>query len=124
MNLNAVAAPLVGAVNPHQPANVQVSTGYATLPGGIRTPQYQTFAGVTAQVQELSTADLRQLDMLNVQGSTRKVYVSGEVDAVLRFARKGGDLITLADGTVWLTTAVLERWPDWCCVACVLQNGS
>lgn len=124
MNLHAVASPLIGAVNPHQPATVRVSTGYTTAPGGARTPQYQTFTGVTAQVQQLSTSDLRQLDMLNVQGSQRKVYVNGEIDAILRFAQKGGDLITLQDGTVWLTSAVIERWPDWCAVACTLQAGS
>jgi hypothetical protein len=124
MNLHAVVGPLVGAVNPFQPATIQVSAGYATSTGGARTPQYQTFAGVTVQVQELSTADLRQLDALNVQGSTRKVYVSGEVDAILRFAQKGGDLVILSDGTVWQTTAVMERWPDWCCIAATLQNGS
>ena len=124
MNLHSIASPLIGAVNPHQPASVQVSTGYLTSLGGARTPQYQTYAGVTAQVQELSTADLRQLDALNIAGIRRKIYLNGQWNNLVRSQQKGGDLVTLPDGTIWLIVHVFEYWPDWCSAAITLQNGS
>jgi hypothetical protein len=40
---------------------------------------------------------------------------------------KGGDLITLPDGTVWLTAMVLENWgfmDGWTKLAIVKQDGS
>jgi hypothetical protein len=75
-------------------------------------------------VQDLSQKDIRQLDALNIQGSQRTVYLNGEVNAVVRFSQSGGDLITTQDGTLWLTTAVLEAWPDWTKIAITLQNGT
>jgi hypothetical protein len=102
--------------------SVQVSAGYATNSDGSRAPIYTTVCGVSAQVQQLTGEDLRHLEALNIQGSTRKLYVNGSIDAIVRFAQKGGDIVTLLDGTVYLTTHVLERWPDWCAVAMQLQN--
>lgn len=79
---------------------------------------------VMAQVQELTTRDLRQLEGLNVQESQRSIYLSGSLDAVVRVNEKGGDLVVLADGRTWLVTAVLEKWLTWCKVAATLQDDS
>ncbi len=124
MNLHQVVFGAIAAVSPPQLVTVQTSSGYTTASNGRRTPAYNTPDTMSAQVQELNERDLRQLEGLNVGGSMRKIYLNGEVDAVVRVNKKGGDLITLADGTVWLTTAALEIWPDWCCVSVTLQDGS
>lgn len=125
MNLHAIASGAISAVNPQQPVSVQISAGtYTTSPNGARVPQYQQAVNVYGQVQELTTRDLRQLDSLNIQGSQRAIYLSGEVDAIVRFNSKGGDLITLQDGTIWLTTTILEQWPEWVKASIVLQDGS
>ena len=125
MNLHQIASGLISAVNPFQNATVQVSTGYTTAASGKRSPIYTDPITVSAQVQELTTQNLRQLDALNIQGSMRKIYMNGALFGAVRFSQRGGDLITLADGTVWLTTAVLERWDTgWVAVSVTLQNGS
>ena len=97
---------------------------YAVTGSQVLASQAMAASTVFAQVQELTTEDIGHLDALNIQGSTRKMYVDGHVDAVVRFAEKGGDLVTRFDGTIWLTANVLERWPDWCAVALTLQDGS
>lgn len=83
---------------------------------------------VPAQVQPLTWKDLQQLDGLNLAGERRKIYLYGATDSVVRVQRKGGDLITIADGGVhagvWLVAQSLEQFPDWCSVAATLQNGS
>jgi len=122
VNLHQIVSGAIGAVNPFVLISVQVSTGYATNPDGSRTPSYTTVCGVSAQVQQLTGEDLRHLDALNIQGSTRKIYVNGNIDAIVRFAERGGDVVTLPNGTQWLTTTVLERWPDWTAVAVTMQN--
>ena len=69
--------------------------------------------------------DLRQLEGLNIQGSMRTIYLNGEVDAIIRINVKGGDIITLQDGSVWLTTHILEQWDvGWCKISITLQDGA
>jgi len=122
MNLHQIVAPAISVVNPFQPATIQFSMGYSTNPDGSRTPKYSPPVAISAQVQELKVRDLWHLQGLGMTGSTRKIYVNGEIDAIERVSEKGGDLITAQDGHVWLTTSVLEQWPDWCCVSVTLQT--
>lgn len=124
MDLHGIASGVIGAVNPNVSATLRISNGYTTQADGKQVPVYLPDKIVKAQVQALTTKDLRQLDALNVQESQRTIYLRGEVDAIQRVKQKGGDLIVLKDGTIWLTTALLEAWPDWCRVSVTLQNGS
>ena len=82
---------------------------------------------LTGQVQPITTRDLAQVEGINLGGVKWKIYLSGEVNAIVRPEKKGGDLITISTGRhqgVWLTVAILEQWPDWCVAAIVQQNGS
>lgn len=79
---------------------------------------------VLAQVQPLTYRDIQQVDGLNLQGTRRAIYLNGFIDGLIRSSNKGGDLVTLPDGTVWLVAIVLEHWDSgWCKVAATLQNG-
>jgi hypothetical protein len=124
VNLHQIVAGAVGAVNPLVPCDLRLSVGYTIMPDGSQAPQYAAFAGVLCQVQELTSRDLRQLDALNIQGSMRSIYLNGQWFGVVRVGARGGDLLTMADGTVWLVTAVLEIWPDWTKISVTLQDGS
>lgn len=124
MNLHQIASNVINAVNPNQTIQVEASKGYTRGPDGKRTPTYLPPVQATGQVQQLTGRDLRQLEGLNIQGSERKIYITGSIDAITRISRTGGDIVRLQDGTVWLTTHVLEMWPDWCAVSVVLQDGS
>lgn len=123
VNLHKIASNVINAVNPNTLIQVQASSGYTKGVGGKRTPTYLPAVQAYGQVQQLTSRDLRQLEMLNLQGSERKIYISGSIDAITRINKTGGDLITMTDNTVWLTTHVLEQWPDWVAVSVVLQNG-
>lgn len=122
MNLHSIVAGVIGAVNPLVPCTLQLSTGYVIALDGTQVPNYSTFANVLCQVQELSSKDLAKLDGLNIQGSTRAVYTNGQWQGVVRVGARGGDIMTMADGTVYLITAALEVWPDWTKFAATLQN--
>ncbi len=120
MNLNAIAAPLVAAVNPQVSISVQTSTGFTINPDGTQVPIYSASV-VTGQMQPLSAQDLKKLEGLNIQNVTAKVFLNGDFEGVFRVLGKGGDLLTI-NGQVWLVTAVLERWKDWTLVGVTMQQ--
>lgn len=127
MNLHGIVSGVIGAVNPLVTATIMRSTGYTTSADGDRVPTYDTIANVSLQVQALTYSDLQQLDGLNIQGTRRAIYLSGEIEGVVRVKQEGGDLVvfpngTLPEGNTWLCAHVLEAWPQWRKVAITLQN--
>lgn len=128
MNLNALANGVTSAVNPNNLATLFISTGYSVV-NFKQVPTYSN-APVAAQVQPLTSGDLRQLDALNIQGADKAIYLNGSALAISRIKKFGGDLIVFADGTlpegnIWLVKASLEQWgPTWCKVAVLLQDDS
>lgn len=129
MNLHAIANGAITAVNPNVVASVLVSKGYALPTGGdgTQTPAYADPIAVQAQVQPLSTADIRKVEALNIQSVQRSICLYGAFDGIVRPMLKGGDLITIGSGPnpgVYLVTVNFEAWPDWCKVGCTMQNGS
>jgi hypothetical protein len=126
VNLFGITANVISAVNPLAPVQLQYSLGtYTTTSAGKRVPNYSSPpTSMSAQVQPLSSGDLRLLDSLNLGGASRAIYVYGKLQSVIRLTQQGGDLITMPDGTIYLTVLVMEQWSDWARVAAKLQNGS
>lgn len=125
MNLHGIAGPIIAAVNPTITALFTGNPGWTIAEDGRRVPSYNDPVAVPAQVQALTWKDLQQLDGLNLQGTKVGIYLYGTASGAVRVNFKGGDLITITDGNwagVYLTHIVLEQWPDWCRVACTLQN--
>jgi signal peptidase I len=125
MNLRALVNGATSTINPNVGATLYISTGSTTV-HFKQTPTYDQ-SPVTAQVQPLSSGDIRQLDALNIQGAQKAVYLNGAVHTIDRVKKLGGDLIVFPDGTlpegnVWLTLASIEQWANWCKVAVVLQD--
>lgn len=129
MNLHGIVARAVGVINPLVPVTVKVSTGYTTAADGTRLPTYTTISDVPAQIQALQYTDILQLDGLQLNGERRAIYIQGRFDSLDRARGTGGDLIVFPDGdvwpfgTTWLVAMVLEQWPDWCKLACTLQDN-
>ncbi len=119
MNLHAIASQATAAVNPLTAITVLQSTGYTKSGDGTQVPTY-TSGTVSGSVQALSGKDLQKLEGLNVQGVSQKAYLSGDFEGIFRVLGKGGDLLKFG-GQTYLVVAVLERWPDWVCVALSMQ---
>jgi hypothetical protein len=129
MNLHAIAGPYISAVNPMLPVTVRVSLGSTTLPSGKRSPNYALPYRAQAQVQAMSSRDLRQVSGLNLQGSMSAIYLMGDIEGIVRPLVKGGDLITFPDSSVYLVVVALENWgasgtptEQWSKVAAQLQS--
>jgi hypothetical protein len=125
-NIRSVANSLTTAINDNNPATLWISTGNSVV-NFNPSPTYDKLS-VIAQVQPVSTGDLRHLDSLNIQGADKSIYLNGEAFAINRIKKLGGDLVVFApgiipEGTTWLIKANLEQWGDtWCKVAVVLQD--
>ncbi len=124
MDIRGCANAMSDSVNPNMPVTIQASTGYTTGGTGMRQiPSYAAPVSGFAQVQALSSEDLRHLDGLNVQGATYSILLRGPLNTALRPNSQGGDLVTV-NGQTFLTVAVLEQWPLWTRAAIRLQDAN
>lgn len=123
MNLRQIANSATRSVNPNIPITILPSNGYTIAAGGKQIPAYAPEITTQGQVQQLTAADLRKLDGMNIQGAVYAVFLNGQWDGVIRANQQGGDVMKFK-GQTWLVTAVLEQWPDWTKVAVTLQNKS
>lgn len=112
MNLNAIAAACIAPINPPTEVTLYHSTGYTTNDDGSRVPAYDDPIVQMTQVQELTKAELRLVEGLNLQGSHQAVYLEGVANGVVRRDGFGGDLMTFR-GTTWKIATVIEQWDDW-----------
>jgi hypothetical protein len=108
------------------------------VPGGAGTyslTQQQTVAPETmttsvtiyGQLQMLSGESLKHIDALGLQGSHRVLYTNLTLRGAVRAQVRGGDLLTLPSGAVYLVTQMLEPWQDtagWVKILLTLQDGS
>lgn len=124
MNLHGIVANVVSAVNPLIVLSIRTSSGYTTNANGKQVPTYNPAVLVYGQVQSLTAGEIQQMDGMNVQGVRRAIYISGQIDGLIRPNRQGGDLITTPNGQVWLVVVIDEYWEDWCKALVVLQNSS
>lgn len=125
MNLASIANGAITAINPNYPATLFISTG-STVVNFKQVPTYDQIP-IAAQVQPLTSGDLRQLDALNIQGAQKAIWLPGTALGVDRIKNRGGDLIVFAPGTLpegdtWLVLASLEQWGGWAHVAVALQD--
>ena len=114
MSLHDLASSVTSSINPMMQCQWYQSTGMTTAVGGKQTPTYAQVAQVLAQVQQLTSADLKHTNNMNMSGITRKIWCNEILTGIDRAAGLGGDQIILPDGTVWLVVTVIETWQDWC----------
>ena len=114
MSLHDLASSVTSSINPMMQCQWYQNTGLTTAVGGKQTPTYAQVAQVLAQVQQLTAADLKHMNNMNMSGITRKIWCNAILTGIDRAAGLGGDQIILPDGTTWLVVQVIETWQDWC----------
>lgn len=122
MNLRALANRATQAVNPNITVQWRKYLDYDIGPNGKPVVTYAEPAGVVAQVQALSKADVQHLDAMNLSECTRAAYVNGQMQAFDRLKETGGDMLFFEDQW-WKVMAILEGWTTagWCRVALTAQ---
>jgi hypothetical protein len=126
MDLQTLANPLAESVNPNVAVTIWASTGYTNTGAGLRqVPTYAAPVTGFAQVQALTSSELRQAEGLNLQGVLRTIYFRGKLNGIVRPNGQGGDLVAIAgmyQSRKWLVVKTLELWPTWSKALIVLQE--
>jgi hypothetical protein len=125
-DVRMIANQVSQVTNPNISVTWLKSTGYTTSASGARTPT-TTSQVISAQVQGLSSEDLKHTDGLNIQGVMRSVHIFGNVQGVVRIDQQGGDILQfpeLPGGAIrnWKVIQVMETWPTWSRVLVALQS--
>ena len=132
MDLRGIANQVSDTVNPNIIVSVKLSTGYTTGAAYKQIPSYAAPVSGPAQIQALDSADLRQIEGMNLEGVLRAIYFRGALAGVVRANSQGGDLVVIAPGRLvtpalygtWLIAKVLESWPLWTKAVIVQQVNS
>lgn len=131
LNLHAITRAAVQSVNADRNALYLASTGYTPDGAGRQVPKYAPGIVVRVQLQPPSGRDLRHMEYLNIQGTTRVAYLYSNPGGVDRVDARGGDLLqfpqfTGAPTDNWLIVHVDETWDvpneGWSKVYLVLQT--
>lgn len=121
LNLHGIVRGAINAVNPDVAVVVLKSTGWTDASDGEQVPTYAAPVTVMAQVQPLTSQQLKQVDNLNQSSTYRNFYLSGDFSGHERATSKGGDKIQ-HDGKLWLVDSQPEAWATgWTLVRGVLQ---
>jgi hypothetical protein len=120
VNLHQLVRGVVGAVNPDIPVTIKPSAGAAEDDTGRAVPAYGPTIQTSGQKQPITGRDIERFQQQNIQGVTCKMHLNGNFEGLFRVLGKGGDLLQF-EGRTFLVASVMERWPDWCCVALTMQ---
>lgn len=120
MNLHNIVRGAINVVNADIPVTIHPSAGSTENAAGRTVPAYADPVSAMGQKQPVSGREIERFQQQNIQGVTCKMYLRGNVEAIVRVSDKGGDLLEF-QGQKYIVAAVMERWPDWCCVALTMQ---
>lgn len=115
LNLHATVRGAIQAVSRDRPITYLQSTGYSPNGSGKQVPQYAAPITIQGNIQPPSGRDLRHMEYLNIQGTTRVVFLYSDPKAISRVDARGGDLLQFPQFTGapvdnWLITHVDESW--------------
>lgn len=115
LNLHATVRGAIQSLNPDISAMYLASTGYSPNSAGKQVPQYAAPVTVKIQAQPPTGKDLKHMEFLNIQGTTRTVFLYSDPEAIDRVNAKGGDLLQFpqfsgAPADNWLVKAIAETW--------------
>jgi len=121
MNLRTIANSKIQGINKDLNIFLKISDGYTQGNGARQIPLYLPDVEIKGQLQAADEEFLKQQDGLNLESVYRNLYISGNLDGVVRSRIKGGDLVIISNEE-WLIVKVLEHWSDWVKVLICLQS--
>lgn len=121
MNLHALVRGVISTVNEDQKVIVLINKGSQHLYGGITQPLWKKIR-TTAQVQPVSSDEIKFIDNYVESSTYRTFYLNGDFNGLNRRVGSGGDKIYW-NGHYWYVASNPEPWEiaGWTCVHCVQQ---
>ena len=129
MNLNSIANAVIVSVNANEDVYLIQSLGQQNIKGRI-VSDFAPAQLVSAQIQPISTDDLKQFDNTLRTEITRKFYLASKTLAghkpqgIVRVNQQGGDFIyRITDNTFFKIVSVIDDYSQegWVSVAATMQ---
>lgn len=109
INIRQIIRSGINTINPDIQIIIQQSDGFTVEDDGTQTPAYLDAEEYTAQVQPVSSEELKHLDTYNASSIYYSIYIDGVVHGLNRSIAKGGDLVYF-DGFEWLILSLPETY--------------
>lgn len=113
MNLHEIVSSAINAVNPFQEITITSRGGYTVNSYGERVAVEGESKTVLADVQPLSSEDIKFINNYNQSTIYRSFWVSEDVSGINRPAAKAGDIVTY-NGDTYYVMGMKEDWYATC----------
>lgn len=123
MNLHEVVSSAINAINPFQDITITSKGGYFVNEYGEREPLENTTITVKADIQPVSSEDIKFINNYNQSSIYKTFYVSADVHGINRPLAKAGDIVKW-NGQTYYVSGLREGWYEtcgWNCFIGVLQ---
>lgn len=113
MNLHEVVSSAINAINPFQEISITSRGGYFTNEYGEREALDNETITVMADVQPISSEDIKFINNYNQSSIYKSFYVSSDVHGINRPMAKSGDIVKW-NGQTYYVSSLKEGWYDTC----------
>lgn len=113
MNLHEVVSSAINAINPFQEITITSRGGYFVNDYGEREAIENKTITVMADIQPVSSEDIKFINNYNQSSIYKSFYVSADVHGINRPMVKSGDIVKW-NGQTYYITSLKEGWYDTC----------
>lgn len=113
MNLHEVVSSAINAINPFQEISITSRGGYFTNEYGEREALENETITVMADIQPISSEDIKFINNYNQSSIYKSFYVSSDVHGINRPMAKSGDIVKW-NGQTYYVSSLKEGWYDTC----------
>jgi hypothetical protein len=125
MNLHEIVSGAINAVNPFQSITITPKSGYTVNEYGEAVPTSGVSYTMDAQVQPVSSEDLRFINNYNESTVYLAFWISADVHSLNRPLARGGDIVSY-NGKTYKVVNMPENWYNtagWSHFVAALQLG-
>ena len=113
MNLHEIASNAINAINPFQEITITPRGGYSVNQYGETTSTEGTSYTIKADIQPVSSEDIRFINNYNESTIYKAFWVSANTFGLNRPMAKGGDKVVCGNKTYYVTS-MPEDWYETC----------
>lgn len=113
MNLHDIVSNAINAINPFQEITITSRGGYTVNDYGERVASEGSSITVMADIQPISSEDIKFINNYNQSSIYKSFYVSADVHGINRPLVKAGDIVTWGSQTYYVTS-LKEGWYETC----------
>ena len=113
MNLHEIVSGVINSINPFQTITITPRSSYTVDEYGEATPNEGSSYQIQAQIQPLTSEDIKFINSYNESTIYKAFWVSANTFGLNRPMAKGGDKVVW-NGKTFYVTSMPEDWYETC----------